>query len=62
MNFLLFSPDPLSLDMALTRCLPAGNPVKVLHPEESLTACNALVRGARKMEEMFNLCIALSLT
>ena len=48
MNFLLFSPDTLSLDMALTRCLPAGNPVKVLHPEESLTVCNALVRGVGK--------------
>ena len=38
MNFLLLSPDTLSLDMAITRCLPGGNPVKVPHPEESLTA------------------------
>ena len=43
MNFLLLSPDTLSLDMALTRCLPGGNPVKVLYPEESLTA---LEKGA----------------
>ena len=49
MNFLLFSPDTLSLDMALTRCLPGGNPVKVPHPEESLTA---LGRGVGKREEI----------
>ena len=49
MNFLLLSPDTLSLDMALTRCLPAGNPVKVLHPEEPVTA---LGRGVGKREEI----------
>ena len=48
MNFLLLSPDTLSRDMALTRCLPSGNLVKVLHPEESLTVCR---EGSRKKGE-----------
>ena len=66
MNFLLLSPDTLSLDMALTWCLPGGNPVKVSHPEESLTACNALEGGEQgrgKSILMFVCqCIALFLT
>ena len=74
MNFLLLSPDTLSLDMALTRCLPGGNPVKVPHPEESLTVCNALkvattsrgisdcIRGEQLGKRGNILSVALSLT
>ena len=63
MNFLLLSPDTLSLDMALTRCLPGGNPVKVPHPEESLTVCNALEGGEQgKRGKYFNVCLCIALS
>lgn len=54
MSFFPPAPGNFSRDIALTRCFPAGSPVKVTHPEEPKTKWTEVSQKIAIMLKCYN--------